>query len=100
MRRFEGIQAWQRARDLAREIYKAGAEGPLARDIGLRDQIRRTAVSSLSNVAEGFARKSEKEFARFLDMARGSAIDVHYMDGHDFERLNRLADEAACLIGA
>jgi four helix bundle protein len=63
----------------------------------------------MSNIAEGFARKSDKEFARFLDMARGSAIevqsllyvalDVHYMDGHQFERLHRLADEAASLIG-
>lgn len=109
MRRIADIQAWQKARELVREIYKSCAEGSLARDFGLRDQIQRAAVSSMSNVAEGFARKSDKEFARFLDMARGStievqsllyvALDVHYIDGNQFERLNKLADEAASLIG-
>ena len=109
MRRVEDIQAWQKGRELVREIYKSTAEGSLARDFGLRDQIRRAAVSSMSNVAEGFARKSDKEFARFLDIARGSAIevqsllyvalDVRYIDGHEFEKLSRLADEAASLIG-
>jgi len=109
IRRVEDIQAWQKGRELVREIYKSCAEGSLVRDFGLRDQMRRAAVSSMSNVAEGFARKSDKEFARFLDMARGSAIevqsllyvalDVHYIDKLEFEKLNRLADEAASLIG-
>jgi four helix bundle protein len=109
IRRVEDIQAWQKARALVREIYKSCAVGSLARDFGLRDQIRRAAVSSMSNVAEGFARKSDKEFAHYLDMARGSAIevqsllyvahDVNYIDRHEFERLNGLADEAASLIG-
>jgi four helix bundle protein len=109
IRRVENVQAWRKARELVREIYKSCAEGPLARDFGLRNQMRRTAVSSMSNVAEGVARKSDKEFARFLDIARGSAIevqsllyvalDVHYVDAHEFERLNRLACEAVSIIG-
>ena len=109
MRRVEDIQAWQKAREMVREIYTTCANGALAKDFGLRDQIRRAAVSSMSNVAEGFARKSDKEFARFLDIARGSAIevqsllyvalDVRYIDGHEFERLNRLIEETASLIG-
>ena len=109
MRRVEDIQAWQKARELVREIYKSTADGSLARDFGFRDQIRRAAVSSMSNVAEGFARKSDKDFARFLDIARGSAIevqsllyvalDVRYIGGHEFEKLSRLANEAASLIG-
>jgi four helix bundle protein len=109
MRRVEDIQAWQKARELVREIYNLTAEGSLARDFGFRDQIRRAAVSSMSNVAEGFARKSDKDFARFLDIARGSAIevqsllyvalDVRYKDGDEFEKLSRLADESASLIG-
>lgn len=109
IRRIEDLQAWQKARILVREIYKACAEGSLARDFGLRDQIRRAAVSSMSNVAEGFARKSDKEFARFLDMARGSAVevqsllymalDVSYIDRHEFGKLSLLADDVASLIG-
>src|ERR1019366_7997300 len=109
IQRVEDIQAWQKARVLVREVYKSCAESSLARDFGLRDQMRRAAVSSMSNVAEGFARKSDKEFARFLDMARGSAIevqsllcvalDVNYIDGREFGRLNGLCDEVASLIG-
>jgi len=109
IRRVEDIQAWQKARELVREIYKTCAEGALTKDFGLRDQLRRAAVSSMANVAEGFARKSDKDFAHFLDIAKGSAIevqsllyvalDVGYIDGGEFERLHRLADEAASLIG-
>jgi four helix bundle protein len=68
LKRFEDIQAWQQARKLVREIYAATTESRLRSDFGLRDQLRRAAVSSMSNVAEGFARKSEGEFARFLDV--------------------------------
>ena len=109
IRRVEEIQAWQKARELVREIYRTCAQGPLAKDFGFRDQLRRAAVSSMSNIAEGFARKSDREFARFLDMARGSVVevqsllyvasDVHYIETHDFDRLSRLADETASLIG-
>jgi four helix bundle protein len=109
IRRIEDIQAWRKARELVREIYRTCAEGALKRDFGLRDQICRAAVSSMSNVAEGFGRKSDKDFARFLDMARGSvvevqsllyvALDVHYIDEREFQRLNGLADETASLVG-
>jgi four helix bundle protein len=109
IRRFEDLQAWGKARELVREIYKTCAEGSLKRDFGLTDQLRRAAVSAMSNVAEGFGRKGDKEFARFLDMAKGSvvevqsllyvALDVRYIPEEEFQRLNRLADETASLIG-
>jgi len=109
LRRFEDLKAWKKARELVREVYGLCAEGALKRDFGLRDQLCRAAVSSMSNIAEGFGRKSDKDFAHFLDMARGSAVevqsllyvalDVLYIGEEEFQRLNRLADETAALIG-
>ncbi len=56
LRGFEEIKAWNKARELTREIYKCSMVGAFARDFGLRDQIRRAAVSVMSNIAEGFER--------------------------------------------
>jgi four helix bundle protein len=50
--KFEDIEAWKKARELAKEIYAISNEGPFARDFGLRDQIRRAAVSVMSNIAD------------------------------------------------
>ncbi|MBM4258075.1 MAG: four helix bundle protein [Deltaproteobacteria bacterium] len=107
--RFEEIQAWQRARELVREIYKTCADGRLSRDFGLRDQLCRAAVSSMSNIAEGFAKKSDRDFAHYFDIARGSAIevqsllygalDIGYIQKSDFEKLYELADATALFIG-
>ena len=107
--RFEDVQAWQRARELVREIYKTCAEGRLSRDFGLRDQLCRAAISSMSNVAEGFAKKSDRDFAHFLDIARGSvvevqsllyvALDVGYIEKDEFEKLYELAEATASFIG-
>ncbi|HXJ94344.1 MAG TPA: four helix bundle protein [Terriglobia bacterium] len=108
IRRFEDIQAWEKARQLVREVYRVSAVGKFQRDYGLRDQICRAAVSSMSNIAEGFARKTGREFARFLDVARGSAIevqsllyvslDVGYISADEFKILHELADEVISLV--
>ena len=74
--RFEDIEAWRDARILVKKIYEITGEGGFSRDFGLRDQIRRAAVSTMSNIAEGFERSSNKEFIRFLYMAKGSAGEV------------------------
>jgi four helix bundle protein len=74
--RFEDIQAWQEARQLVKMIYQLTHSGMLAKDFGLRDQIQRAAVSSMSNIAEGFDCESKAEFARFLGIARRSAVEV------------------------
>ena len=74
--RFEDIDAWKRARALACDIYAATSSGEFARDYGLRDQIRRAAVSAMSNIAEGFERYGSIEFRRFLSIAKGSAGEV------------------------
>src|ERR1043165_4294084 len=74
--RFEELIAWQKARGLAREIYKVTEEGEFARDFGLKDQIRRAAVSIMSNIAEGFARGRPSEFHQFLSIAKGSCAEL------------------------
>ncbi|MCI0395815.1 MAG: four helix bundle protein [Chloroflexi bacterium] len=76
IKRFEDVQAWQEARNLTRQIYRLSSTGSFAHDFGLRDQIRRAAVSSMANIAEGFDCGSTKEFARFLGIARRSVVEV------------------------
>lgn len=72
-RRFEDIEAWQDARSLTQEIYSSSREW---KDYGLRDQIRRSAVSVMANIAEGFGRGTDKDFARFLETAQASALET------------------------
>src|SRR5690242_17067643 len=95
--RFEEINAWRKTKDLVREIYLVCGTGRFSRDFGLKDQICRAAVSSMSNIAEGFGRRSTKDFAHFLDVARGSVLevqsllhvarDLNYINEIDFKRL-------------
>ena len=106
---FEDIEAWKKARELAREIYAISNEGAFARDFGLRDQIRRAAVSVMSNIAEGFERGGDVEFRRFLAIAKGSAgevkaqlyvaIDTGLIDQGTFDSIYKLATETGNLIG-
>src|SRR6185295_10350147 len=74
--RFEDIQAWQTARELTALIYKRSEQGQFARDFGLRDQIRRAAVSIMSNIAEGFESRTDTQFVNYLGHARASAGEV------------------------
>jgi four helix bundle protein len=70
--RFEELKVWQAAERLVRAIYSATNEGGFAKDFGLKDQTRRSAVSTLSNIAEGFERGTNREFIQFLSIAKGS----------------------------
>jgi four helix bundle protein len=76
IRKFEDIVAWQEARKLVASIYQLTNIGALAKDYGMRDQIQRAAVSAMTNIAEGFDCESKIEFARFLGIARRSAVEV------------------------
>ena len=106
---FEDVDAWKKARELVKIIYKTTAGGDFSRDFGLRDQIRRAAVSVMSNVAEGFERGGNREFQQFLSVAKGSAgevksqlyvaLDAGHIDQKDFDHIYQLADETGRLIG-
>ena len=110
IKRFEEIKAWQKARELVGEVYRSCVAGPIAKDYGLKHQLCRAAVSSMSNIAEGFARRTDKDFAHFLDVAKGSAIevqsllyvalDVGYFPQGEFQRLYKTVEELTSLIGA
>lgn len=96
-RRFEDMSAWQTARMIVTSVYKASQGRKFGRDFGLRDQIRRAAVSIMANIAEGFSHRSDREFTRFLFAAKASAAEVQsrlyvaldqgYMDGKQFKGL-------------
>lgn len=76
-RQFEDSRIWQDARELVRDIYRnTGVTSKAGKDWGFRDQIQRSAMSIMNNIAEGFERSSKADFARFLDMAKGSSGEV------------------------
>jgi len=107
--RFEDIDAWKEARELAQRIYHVSESGKLAKDLGLRDQMRRAAVSVMANIAEGFDSQSDGEFIQFLIYARRSAsevqlhlyvaLDHHYITRQEFDSLYEMAIKAKNLIG-
>ena len=102
---FEEIKAWQKAYGITLIIYRLTADGSFSRDFGLRDQIRRAAVSVMANIAEGHGRRSNIEFANFLNIARGSAAEVqshlhialglNYIGRNDFDELYSMLTEVS-----
>ena len=74
--RFEDIIAWQKAKELTVSIYHSFET---SKDFGFKDQIQRAAVSIMNNIAEGFERRSNKEFKQFLYIAKGSCGEVRSM---------------------
>ncbi|WKZ36461.1 MAG: four helix bundle protein [Anaerolineales bacterium] len=107
--KFEDLIAWQEARTLVKWIYKVTSNGTFAKDYGMRDQIQRAAVSVMTNIAEGFDCESTAEFARFLGIARRSAVevqsllyaalDVEYIDQEVFKSHYEQAKKCKALIG-
>ena len=79
-RSFEDLWIWQTARELVGLIYQDFREGtPGAHDFGFRTHIQKTGISAMNNIAEGFERRTESEFARFLDISKGSCGEVRSM---------------------
>ncbi len=108
MKKFEDSPAWQKARQLTKEVYQATQQGMFAKDFGLAGQIQRAAVSVMSNIAEGFDRDSQAEFSHFLAIAKAScsevrsqlyvALDVNYIDQPTFNQLPSRAEETSKVI--
>ncbi len=73
---FRELKVWQRAKELAVDIYRITQKGAFSRDYGFKDQIRRAAISIASNLAEGDERGSNKDAVRFFYIAKGSLAEV------------------------
>ena len=105
---FKSLSVWQKAQNLAVAIYRASQEGPLSRDFGLRDQMRRAAVSVSSNIAEGDERDTDKDAIRFLFIAKGSvaelrsqldlAVRIGSLDAETSSALEAQAEEVAKML--
>lgn len=101
--KFEEIKAWQKAREITKEVYSICRNEKIARDFSLIDQMKRCSVSIMANIAEGHGRRTGTEFANFLNIARGSAIelqshlyvalDQNSIGKDDFEKIYAMLDE-------
>ncbi len=98
---FEDLFTWQKGIELVKDIYLITEKKGLKTDFGLKEQIRRAAVSIPTNIAEGFERRSRKEYLNFLNIAKGSAGEIRsqlyvafgvgYLEKSEFECLREKA---------
>ncbi len=108
--RFEDLMVWQMAEEMTIAIYRITRNSAFVGDFPLRDQIRRAAISTMSNIAEGFERYSRPEFKQFLSIARGSAAEVRsqlsianklgYLKDEEFRSIYPLSNELSRRIAA
>ena len=90
MRDFRGLQVWERSHRLTLRIYELTSYFPREEIYGLTNQIRRASASVPTNIAEGCGRKTSADFARFLQIAMGSASETEYLIllAHDLKYFN------------
>ena len=105
---FEDLEIWKEARSITREIYKLSQSGHLSKDYSLRDQMRRAAVSTMANIAEGFERGGNQEFIQFLYVAKAScgelrselyvAVDQEYIEEKTANSVSRSLKRLSIMI--
>jgi len=106
--RFEDLEVWQKARELVKLVYSITGNSMFSKDYSLKDQMRRAAVSIMSNIAEGFSRRTRSEFRQYSFIAKGSiaelqsqlyvAIDQKYISDSEFHKSYQGADEIARML--
>ena len=79
MKNFRNLQVWRKAHELTLKVYGSTRAFPREELYGLTSQLRRSAVSIPSNIAEGCGRRTDPDFARFLDISMGSASELEYL---------------------
>jgi four helix bundle protein len=107
--KFEDLIAWQKARDLTKEIYQISRIEPINKDVGLKTQMQRAAVSIMANLAEGFERGRRTEFHQFIAIAKSScaelrshlyvALDAEYLESQQFNSIMSKAKELSLILG-
>ncbi len=105
---FRSLRVWQKSKDLAVFIYRVTGEGRFSKDFGLRDQIRRAAVSVPSNIAEGDELDTNKQAVRHFYIAKGSsaemltqaiiAFEISYIDQTTFQEIERHCTEVSKML--
>jgi four helix bundle protein len=106
---FEETEVWQKSRSAAKKIYEISELARFSRDFALKDQIRRAAISVMSNISEGFERDGDKEFVQFLCVSKGSAgeiksqlylsFDIGYIDKQTFDVTMQMYREISRMLG-
>lgn len=104
---FSELDCWKMARTLVKEIYALTNKESFKKDFGLKDQIQRSAVSIMANIAEGFGTKSNIEFSRFITIALRSgfetqshlyiALDLEYISKNEFTKTETLINNCVNL---
>ena len=102
VKRFEDLECWKEARVLVNKVCALTNKGKFSKDFELKNQVRRSAVSIMANVAEGFHRNSNKDFMTFLDYSRSSiaetlshwyvALDQEYIDPAELQTVKSQSD--------
>ncbi len=107
--KFEDLEIWKQGVEVALDVYKLSSNNVFSKDFGLRDQIRRAAVSISSNIVEGYEMHNNNDFIRFLRIAKGStgetrnqlyiAVKLGYIEESEFKLLDERLQVLACQIG-
>ena len=105
IQKFEDAKIWQSSREIVRQVYLISQKNYFSKDYSLKDQIRRAAVSVMSNIAEGFERTSDKEFLQYLNVSKGSvgevrsqlyiALDMGYITEEEFISLKNQCESVS-----
>ena len=109
MKTFKELKVWQKSHELVLEVYKITKCYPSEEKFGLISQLRRSSSSIPMNLAEGFKRRSRKDFAHFVNLAESSleetkytlflSYELTYLDKNKFEELNKICDEIGRMLG-
>jgi four helix bundle protein len=110
LRNFRELTVWEKAHELVVEVYRVSGGFPSEERFGISAQLRKAAVSIGSNIAEGCGRGTDKDFARFLSIAAGSASEVEYqvllardlgyLSDEDYGRLNTQVNEVKRMLNS